>query len=383
VGEWGTTTGSLVDVVVETAVPLDGTNSWVEASVGGSAQWEAARPVADNPRRWRYLWADPPLGRQTLRIRAVGMDPAALPETTLTVDVTEPDANAVAIANPYDTGGGRYYRGQLHDHSTWSFDGWNSLPPKQLAEEYRRLGYDWVAVTDHDVVANPSELNSSMFSVVRGYESTSDTGHIIGLFTDTAVNPDLRAQQRIDGIRDAGGLAILAHPGWTTGWSDTAIKDLRGYTAMEIFNGMTTGKGDVQERNLQKWHEELKVAGRTRPIWGVAVDDSHRPSELNKGWVMTKLPKIGPSEIRAAIERGAFYASNGPNFTALGVANGEIAASSSDAAKIRFIDQDFKVVAEGPPGLATYRPTGRELFVRIEAVTADGKTAWSQPFFIG
>jgi hypothetical protein len=37
---------------------------------------------------------------------------------------------------------------------------------------------------------------------------------------------------------------------------------------------------------------------------------------------------------------------------------------------------------EGPATGAIYRPTGQERWVRVEAVTADGKTAWSQPFWL-
>jgi len=62
--------------------------------------------------------------------------------------------------------------------------------------------------------------------------------------------------------------------------------------------------------------------------------------------------------------------------------NGAIVAASPDANRIRFIDQDLNTVWEASAGWASYKPSGLERFVRVEAVAADGKTAWSQPFWI-
>lgn len=371
--------GNLVLIETETAVPLDGTTSWVEVSTHDPKIWQPARPVPGQPLKWRFIWSDPPEGPHTVRIRAVGVDNAGLVETSLKLTVGP--TRAVGIADPYGSPGS-FHRGQLHDHSTWSFDGWTSMPPQQLAEEYRRLGFDWLAITDHNVVTNPKELNSDAFAVIPGYESTDDGGHIIGLFTDAAADEKLSAQERINRIRAAGGMAILAHPGWRVGWTDSQVQGLTGYTAMEIYNGMTSVRGETLQRNLEKWHAELK-ADRNNPVWAVAVDDAHEPSAMARGWIFAKLPKISPAEIRWALEHGTFYASNGPSFSALGVLDGSIAAASRNASVIRFIDQDMKVVAEGSPALATYKPTGAEYFIRVEAVADDGSTAWSQPFFIG
>jgi hypothetical protein len=66
----------------------------------------------------------------------------------------------------------------------------------------------------------------------------------------------------------------------------------------------------------------------------------------------------------------------------LGVLKGAITAASPDAEVIRFIDHDFNVVGEGPAAWAGYRPTGAERWIRVEAVAADGRTAWSQPFWL-
>ena len=45
-------------------------------------------------------------------------------------------------------------------------------------------------------------------------------------------------------------------------------------------------------------------------------------------------------------------------------------------------DQDEVIHVAWLRGEALYKPTGLERWVRVEATTADGKTAWSQPFWI-
>src|SRR5206468_2942270 len=46
------------------------------------------------------------------------------------------------------------------------------------------------------------------------------------------------------------------------------------------------------------------------------------------------------------------------------------------------IDQQGVVLSEGAASWAGYKPSGTERWIRVEAVTEDGRTAWSQPFWI-
>ncbi len=219
------------------------------------------------------------------------------------------------------------------------------------------------------------------FTLLRGYESTNDSGHIVALDVNEVAPSSWRPQSRIDHINQRGGLAILAHPAWSIGWKDGDVMALQDYRGMEIFNGLTTAAGRT-ERAIQLWHEALNAKGYANRVWAVASDDSHNPEQMNKGWVMVKTPRLTPNALRRAIESGALYASNGPSFDTIGVMNGSIVASSAEADRIRFIDQDMNIVWEAPAGWADYKPSGLERWVRVEAITADGKTAWSQPFWI-
>jgi hypothetical protein len=284
------------------------------------------------------------------------------------------------IADPYAVPGS-YRKGELHVHSTNSFDGWKSLPPVQLARAYKERGYQFICITDHDVVSHPTEAEDASFIAIPGYESTSETGHITGAFLEQAVVPSLSPQARIDYITSRGGLAILNHPTYTIGWNGTDLRSLQGYSALELYNGITSTEVRA-ERVIQMWHDVLNARGGQQRIWAVAVDDAHEPSQIDRGWVMVKAAQLTDGAIHQALLSGAFYASNGPSYETLGVVSNAIVASSLDAATIRFIDQDRRVLKESPAAEASYAPTGTERWIRVEAVTADGHTAWSQPFWL-
>ena len=54
---------------------------------------------------------------------------------------------------------GRWLRGNLHAHTTLS-DG--LVPPEQQAADYRAMGYDFLSVTDHNVMHKLQELGAKL-----------------------------------------------------------------------------------------------------------------------------------------------------------------------------------------------------------------------------
>ena len=352
----------------------------VEVSFDFDRDWEAAERTPEDPLRWRFLWEDPDPSMHRVRVRALGMGDGAVHEQSILVEVEDDWTSSFAIDNPYAVPG-HFRKGQTHVHSRSSFDAWNSLSPVDLAREYQRLGYSFIAVTDHDVITNPVEAEDDRFVVIAAYESTSESGHISGLFVSQTVDPELAPQERLDHITAQGGMAILNHPGWRVGWSGADFGTLKGYVGFEIYNGVTSTTRRA-ERSVALWHEVLNAKGWANRVFAVAVDDAHDPEAMDRGWTQVKVPRLTEQAIRNALENGAFYASNGPTFSVLGVREGTLTAASPDAVTIRFIDQDLNVLSEGPPRLASYRPTGKERWVRIEAVAAEGQTAWSQPFWL-
>src|SRR4051812_16084733 len=118
----------------------------------------------------------------------LGTQHTVLATLVAATDGPEPETASAAfvIADPY-AGPGSYRKGELHVHSTSSFDGWKSLPPAQLARAYKQRGYQFICLTDHDVVSHPTEAEDADFIAIPGYESTADSGHITGAFVNRAV----------------------------------------------------------------------------------------------------------------------------------------------------------------------------------------------------
>jgi len=373
--------GNLV-LIEGTSRPLsDGEVDRVELSIDESTAWAPVERGSEEPEHWRFVWSDPAPGGHRIQVRSLGRDGMPRAAQTISLRVDDAWSSSFVIDNPYAIPGS-YRKGQLHIHTTGSFDGWNSLPPADDALEYKRRGYQFVVITDHDTVSYPQELNDQSFLAIPGFESTSEFGHITASFTTQAISPELPSQKRLDAITGSGGLAILAHPGWQVGWSNTDFRDLHGFFAFELFNGLTTITLDRQAKNAALWHNALNRKGWANRMWAVAVDDSHDPTAIDKGWVMVKTPQLTEEAIKQSLKQGAFYASNGPSFGVLGVRDGAITASSPNANVIRFINQDGKLLAQEPAAWAEFSPSGTERWVRVEAVLDDGRAAWSQPFWL-
>ncbi len=372
--------GNLVVVEAEAVDPTDGVVDRVQFSFDASGAWVPGERDPEDSTHWRYLWDGGEPGLHEIQARAFGMGGSALNEQRVAFRLADPSSAPFALEHPY-ANPGRFWKGQLHAHSTSSFDGWASLRPADLAIEYRRQGFSFLAITDHDVISYPREVIDPSFLALPAYESTSESGHITGLFTESVVPDGLPAQQRIDHIRNGGGMAVLNHPSWSVGWTGTDFRTLQGCFAFEMFNGVTDNP-DRRAHNVALWHEVLNAKGRTGRIWAVATDDAHNPEAIGRGWIMLKATSLSEAAVRRSLEAGDFYASSGPSFSALGVMRGAMTASSPDASTIRFIDQDNRVVSEGPAKWATYLPTGKERWIRDEAVAADDSRAWSQPFWL-
>ncbi|HXF81313.1 MAG TPA: hypothetical protein VNN19_00960, partial [bacterium] len=134
---------------------------------------------------------------------------------------------------------------------------------------------------------------------------------------------------------------------------------------------------------LALWQQALAARRADDPLWAVAVDDCHRPEQLDRGWIMAKVPEISADALRRALARGAFYASTG--VAADFGADGEgihARCLAPPEARLRFLDARGRVRAEHAGAQARYAVRGDEGFVRVEIAAASGERAWSQPFRI-
>ena len=158
-----------------------------------------------------------------------------------------------------DQFGKKWYKGNLHTHSTNS-DG--RLSPEEVIGLYREEGYDFLALTDHWFMGE--ERQEENFLLLSGAEY--DVGnnvrdgiyHVVGIAMQKEPKlekgPELQekqAQLMIDRIHEAGGIAILAHPAWSMNRASEVclLKDLDG---CEIYN-TTSGRGTVDPIRALSW----------------------------------------------------------------------------------------------------------------------------------
>ena len=100
----------------------------------------------------------------------------------------------MSTASAFDAAG-KWYRGNVHTHSTRSDA---KLSPAEVAEFYRTNGYDFIALTDHLIYANPADWEDhDDFLVIQGIENhgidpESGMYHLVGLGGD--MEPGTRCQ---------------------------------------------------------------------------------------------------------------------------------------------------------------------------------------------
>jgi len=304
-------------------------------------------------------------------------------------------ATKALFNNPFSAAG-RWYKGNLHTHTSNS-DG--VLSAQQMAYLYQRSGYDFLSITDHGRLTDVQGLSKPDFLVIPGEEVSVGTTEVNTTFHLVAINIEEEIpvkegdrqespQKVIDLIRAQGGEAILGHPYWSL-LSIHDILPLEGYLGLEIYN-TTCFYSVAKGHSLTHW-DGLLTRGR-RPL-GFATDDAHwhfsdhRPNDACGAWIMVKAHNLSLEDILKAVREGLFYASNGPEIRDLRILGNEIHMETSPVRAINFVanlshGERFTAINSDALTNAMYKVQGKEKYVRIECVDAEGKMAWSNPIFL-
>src|SRR5262245_26641781 len=219
---------------------------------------------------------------------------------------------------------GRFWRGNLHTHSTRS-DGHRS--PEEVCRFYEAAGYDFLALTDHFLegydwpLTDTVSFRTPTFTTLLGAElhcpkDTMELGvgwHLVGvgLPLDFAPpHPDETGPELARRALDTGAFVIAAHPNWF-GMTEGDMLALGDIHALEIYNASATDDNDAAE---SVYMLDLMLV-RGRRIFGCATDDAHFVLDTRDrlgGWVMVRAPELTPAAILAALKAGDFYSSTGP-----------------------------------------------------------------------
>jgi hypothetical protein len=288
--------------------------------------------------------------------------------------------------NPFESSG-RWFKANLHTHTTVS-DG--KISPSQRVEQYRRAGYDVLALTDHHATNDILGLSDRRMLVVSGIElhppcrleKTSHHFVVLGVPHGFQVRKGAGANECIEQARKAGGVVILAHPFWT-GLQFTAIKGLRGLSAVEVYNTTCAGCGRPCSEN--EWAYMLDHGLR---LPAVGVDDAHcaEGRDVFGSWTWLKMPARTVSNVLKAVRTGCCYASCGPVIHDFRVSGGKLRLRCSPAQAIHF--------SSGPGTGACRLAEGDDLvrhfsinvpkwsYVRAVVTDARGRKAWTNPIWL-
>ena len=102
-------------------------------------------------------------------------------------------------------------KADLHVHTTYSRD--SIITPKDVVFYAKKRGLNAVAVTDHNQVDGARKIAAETdFLIIPGTEVSSRDGHIMGLNINEIIPKHLSADETVDRIHEAGGIAIACHP---------------------------------------------------------------------------------------------------------------------------------------------------------------------------
>ncbi len=299
-----------------------------------------------------------------------------------------------------------WLKGNIHSHTTFSDGNWTA---DEMKMEYKRHGYDFLAVTDHDFYTDTRALSDDTFTMVQGFElwGNATNGkdiHIHFLWADAidGIKPNTRvALPERNGkvcmdfcyrMREKGAYVMLNHPHWSL-LTSPEIEDENPYHAVEIMNYATEWLENMGDGTVF-WTEMLL---RGCKLWGGGSDDNHNhhakagsdqvdnlKCDSFGGWTMVKARDRSPQAIMEAMMSGSFYTSTGPEIYDFYVEDDMVHVVCSPCIRI-YINGERRQYQRKLGRHVTEFVTplkGTEKLIRAECMDMAGRSAWSNPIFL-
>lgn len=291
---------------------------------------------------------------------------------------------------------GRFWKGNLHTHSTRS-DGTKS--PQEVCRLYEQAGYDFIALTDHFLpqydfpITDTLPYRSAGFTTILGAElhagaiENGSAWHIVaaGLPTDFAPPADDESGAQIAArAMKAGAFIGIAHPHWYT-LSAADVDSLGPAHAFEVFNGIAADGNDRAE----SWHIMDLMLDRCQRYFAYAADDAHFTDsyhDFRRGWVHVKAEELSPEALLTALKTGAYYSSTGPQIYDIALGDGQkLTIHCSPAERVFLTGVGSAVQRAWGNGLTNAEFDLSEWdshYCRLTVRDRRGGKAWSNPIWL-
>lgn len=277
------------------------------------------------------------------------------------------------LVSPYDDCRGPWLKGNLHTHTGRS-DG--RQEPEVVAALYAEAGWDFLALTDHDVHTPPPTDDRLIW--LPGVEITANGPHLLGVGVTTAYATTQPRQAIIDQVVADGGLCVLNHPNWGPAfvhWPQAELEALTGYHGIEIHNSVVE-RLEGHASALDRWDRLLSIR---HWVWGYATDDLHDLPDGPRSYCAVCCAERTPDAVLAALRAGRFYASTGLDISRIATDGDSLTVEAPEADTIRFVGRWGVILDTVHAASATYRLTGREGYVRAECHGSRLRAAYTQP----
>lgn len=290
---------------------------------------------------------------------------------------------------------GRFWRGNIHTHSTLS-DG--RLEPAEVCRLYREAGYDFLCLSDHFLknygfpISDTRPFRTNAFTTILGAElhapanSHGEIWHVLaaGLPEDFAPTGENETGVELAARAKAAGAFVgIAHPNWSGLTVEDGHAMVAHADAVEIFNNtcaVECSRGDgtyMLDLLLNEGHK----------LTAYAADDAHfRVDDGFGGWMMVKAETNEPDALLAAMKAGDFYSSRGPEIHSFVIDGGEARIETSPVSRMALVGR----------GSRNVRASGRQItrgtiplerfagdWCRLVVTDAAGRDAWSNPVWLG
>ncbi len=300
---------------------------------------------------------------------------------------------------PFSTPG-RFWRGNLHTHSTLS-DG--VLSPKDVVDAYKEAGYDFMMLSDHFIgnfdwpIADTRDFRSNSFTTIIGSElhapvtAVGELWHLVGAGLPLDFAPASKSETGPHLARraaEAGAFIGIAHPAW----SQLTMEDARLIDcahAVEVYNhgcAVDTDRGDG-------WYLLDQMLTEGRRLTAFATDDAHfRTDDHFGGWVQVKAGSLDPDALLTALKNGAYYSSQGPVIHSLELEGTELHVTCSPANTIvaicgnsRSAGRSGKSITSASVDLRKFEEgwllRDKSPWFRVSVIDGAGKRAWTNPIW--
>ncbi len=298
---------------------------------------------------------------------------------------------------------GRFWRGNLHTHSTLS-DG--RFSPEETVQAYRDAGYDFLMLSEHYLdyfnwpIADTRAMRSDDFTTIIGAElhtmatSVGELWHIVaaGLPLDfPRCGKDETGPELAQRAFDAGAFVGIAHPQW----SQLTIEDGRAIDcahAVEIYNHGSAIENDRGDG----WYLMDQLLNDGKRLSGFATDDAHfRDFDRDAfgGWVHVKSESLEPDALVQALKDGHYYSSMGPEIRSLSIIDDMVEIECSPVDMVTVVGGTSRTATRSGRSITRARVDLKQLtanfkmadpspWIRVTIIDGAGKRAWSNPIWL-